>query len=255
MPTITRRWLFAVLLLAALLLLPVIPHATRAQTGGDPITVQVDYQNTTMGGADVIAVAGKDVATVTITLNAPADACPAVERKTPVDVVLVIDVSASMDEAAGSVSKIDATKAAALSFISQLNLVGGETSDQAAIVAYSDDGQLVQELTSDRTLLESAINSLSTISGTQPETGMTLAIDQLAGPKHNALGGALPVIILLSDGLFDVGPVEDQAERAKDILPLNNKIATIGLGDDVDQDALRQVADSGLAILRLMPPR
>jgi len=247
MPTITRRWLFAVLLLAALLLLPVIPHATRAQTGGDPITVQVDYQNTTMGGADVIAVAGKDVATVTITLNAPADACPAVERKTPVDVVLVIDVSASMDEAAGSVSKIDATKAAALSFISQLNLVGGETSDQAAIVAYSDDGQLVQELTSDRTLLESAINSLSTISGTQPETGMTLAIDQLAGPRHNALGGALPVIILLSDGLFDVGPVEDQAERAKDILPLNNKIATIGLGDDVDQDALRQVADSGLA--------
>ncbi|MBN1564131.1 MAG: VWA domain-containing protein [Anaerolineae bacterium] len=241
-----RRSMLLVILVA--LALTVWGMPSQAQDAGiGPITIRLESiarQGDPQTGFPVND-DGQDHFLVTITLQG--GECPAVPREIPVDAVLVIDTSSSMDEdTPENISKLDATKQAALTFIRQFNFVpGSSASDQIAIVSFNSDADMEVDLTSDQTVLENAINDLRTSGSTNIADGLTLATDILASASANYQGDAHPVIVLLSDGEdSDTSAVRREAERARQLTGAS--IITVGLGDpaDVDEDTLRDIADS-----------
>lgn len=153
-----------------------------------------------------------------------------------VDVVLVIDASTSMlDPTAAGRTKLDAAKEAANSFLDQL-----DASDQVAIVAFNADAWLLQELTSDRAALDSAIVGITSAQQTCIVCAVGEAADELASDRRNP--DNTPVLILLTDGKSNPRPVGEAVARAELAKQAGVTIFTIGLGDDLDFGALGRIA-------------
>lgn len=110
----------------------------------------------------------------------------------PVDIVLVLDKSGSMQG-----RSLENAKQAALNLLSIMTTV-----DRAGFVVFSDSGQLVQPITSDFTAVRNGINDVVS-------EGSTFYIEalQLAGRQVSRTGGnRARLIIFLSDGApFDRG--------------------------------------------------
>jgi Mg-chelatase subunit ChlD/DNA-binding beta-propeller fold protein YncE len=158
--------------------------------------------------------------------------------ETRADVVLIIDRSGSM---AGKdpPTKLDKAKEAADGFVQRLDL----TRHRVALVSFESLSALDQPLTDDLAAIRAAI------AGVQP-SGST----DIAGATERALHhlraagrpGALPVILLLTDG-EPSGPRQAWADsvrvaaraRAQGVL-----MYTIGLGDNVKADLLTAMAGS-----------
>jgi uncharacterized protein YegL len=143
-----------------------------------------------------------------------------------VDVMLVLDTSNSMVG-----EKLEAAKAAAKSFVDQLNL----PDDQAGIVGFSTEATLAHELSGDAAALRAAIDGLSTNAGTRMDRGLELALAELQTDRHK--DESTPAIVLLTDGQQDEEPeraraIASQARAA--LIP----VYAIGLGDNVDRDFL-----------------
>ncbi|NLF74562.1 MAG: VWA domain-containing protein, partial [Chloroflexi bacterium] len=245
----TRRRLALTVIMALMLAVggtQILP--TQAQDPPpQPVSIEItsEARNGDPASGSPVHVDGRDRFVVYITLEG--GLCPAVERDTPVDVVLVIDISGSMrDSTPEGISKLEATKHAALTFVSRFNLVPGMTqADQIAVVSFSDDATLESDLTRDQAALETIISGLRESGGTNIAAGIEMATDILAGPQANYAAGAKPVIVVLSDGQdSSPGEVRDEADRARQLV--DAQIVTVGLGDpdDVDQDTLRDIADS-----------
>ena len=145
------------------------------------------------------------------------------------DVVLVMDTSSSMRGA-----KLSAAKEAAKLFVASLAL----PADRVGLVAFDSSARLVTELTTDATLLGTAIDSLAVRPGTRIDLGLDEARGELGGPRH--LSDNAAVIVLLTDGRQDDGElVRASARAARD---QGVVIFAIGLGSDVDQSLLVDVA-------------
>lgn len=155
-----------------------------------------------------------------------------------VDVALVLDASSSMgDPTSVGRSKLAAAVDAARTFLDQLNLAGG---DQAAVVTFNTDANLLAPLTKDRAALDSALSGITTAQFTRIDLGLAVARTELASPRHRA--GNTPVLILLTDGRANPVPVsvaEAEARAAKDA---GVAVFTIGLGVDLDEAALVAMA-------------
>ena len=166
--------------------------------------------------------------------------CPRPAR--PVDVVLVIDTSSSMaepatDGAPGGPSKLDAALQAAGTFVGLLGL----PSDQAAVVAFDGGARREIGLSGDLVALQSALARLATGQGTRIDLGLAEAAELLVAEGRN---GALPVVVLLTDGLQaggDPAPVLGAADALKSAGAI---LYAIGLGDGVDAGLLAEVASS-----------
>jgi hypothetical protein len=159
---------------------------------------------------------------------------PCVPGQEHVDVVLVIDSSASM---AGN--KLAAAKAAARTFVSLLDL----PTDRAAVIRFNTDAKAITFLTGNRTLLNDAIDGLNPIPGTRIDLGLREATKVLrAGRGPGATN--LPVVLLLSDGVQQ-GPKSDVLTEAALVRALGARIFTVGLGQGADEELLRRVADPG----------
>jgi uncharacterized protein YegL len=157
------------------------------------------------------------------------DGC--VPSKRPVDIALVVDTSSSMTP-----EKLALAKAAASGFVDLLAL----GRDRGAIVSFDSQARTVQKLTTDRSALHLALESLGTSIGTRIDLGLGEGLTAVAGT--DARPGADPVIVLLTDGRPDGGThqhVLTMAELARDLGVL---VYSIGLGDDVDADLLKEVA-------------
>src|SRR5690606_6628308 len=154
-------------------------------TGGRP-----DPANDIRPGDPVLA-PGQDIFTAQLTLTG--GDCPSVVRTSPVDVVLVIDVSGSMDG-----EPIDAVRAAARTFIDRFNLNADLQSDQIAIVTFSDNGSVISRSAPDQPyevntalsrsvtdLRDSLDNFLEIAGGTQLSSGLSLARQILDGAGRN----------------------------------------------------------------------
>ncbi|MFH2057067.1 MAG: VWA domain-containing protein, partial [bacterium] len=101
-------------------------------------------------------------------------------------VCLVIDVSGSMAQQ----SKLAAAKAAANAFVNQMDVY-----DRVAIVTFSNCYTVVQDFTSNQTVLHNAINSLSA-------NGYTAALDGIwAGVNLTTSEAGSKAVIALSDGM------------------------------------------------------
>lgn len=156
-----------------------------------------------------------------------------------IDVVLVIDASSSMLELtrAGR-TKIDAARAAARLFLEQLDL----PADQAAIVAFNASATLSQALTGDRAALLAALDTIATAQLTRIDLGIRTAQAELAGPRRRP--GHRPAMVVLTDGRNNPEPVASAVAAAAAAKAAGMRVFTIGLGDDVEAEALAAMASA-----------
>ena len=154
-----------------------------------------------------------------------------------VDVMLVIDRSGSM---AGQ--KYNDARQACSNFVQNLNF--SANADQAGLASYNSAATLDQKLTNSLQALDQSIHSIPAAAGnTSISLGLHTAQAELVSARHNPQ--ALPVLILLSDGLPTGTDTKSNAlynaTLAKDAGTL---VFTVGLGSDVDPVLMAGIASA-----------
>lgn len=166
-------------------------------------------------------------------------------EKQKIDVVLVVDTSTSMSavEPGTSKTKLEAAIEASKALVGFLKLPDTLDGDQAAVVGFNAEATKLTELTSERARILAALDGLTgTIeTGTHIDLGLNAAIDELASVRRRE--GSTASIVLVTDGRHS-GPggtaeVLVAAARARS---LGLVVFTVGLGADIDEELLRQVA-------------
>jgi Ca-activated chloride channel homolog len=150
------------------------------------------------------------------------------------DVALVIDTSSSM---AGR--KLEDAKAAAAAFVAQMDFAPGR--DQVAVVRYDTEAEVACPFTNAGAVIEAAVRNLHSRSGTHIDKGLRLALGELQSPRH--LERNMSVMILLTDGV-QTGTPGEELRAANEVHGAGVRVYTIGLGADVDEVTLREIAGS-----------
>lgn len=155
-----------------------------------------------------------------------------------VDLVLVLDTSSSMlDPTTTGRSKLDAAREAALSLVDSLDLSSG---DRGGLVTFSETVTHRLAPTVRRDLLEATLMGLEASPGTCIPCGVEEGIQQL-----DALGvdpARTRTLVLLTDGLSTVRPIAEAITTARSAASRGIEIFTVGLGEDVEIEGLRQIA-------------
>ncbi len=198
---------------------------------------------------------------------------------TPLDIVLVLDASGSMDDPMGnndSTKRIDALKAAANSFIDEIAArnAGISKADQrhsVAVVKFSGDktglvgndtyrdgrhtynySQAVQNLTvvdaAGASNLKAKVNAISPAGATRSDHGLELAQSQL----EHGRAGARKVVVFFTDGKptsysdFDDGVASSAIATAKAIKDAGGTVYTIGIfsGANATADPTNNITSS-----------
>ena len=182
---------------------------------------------------------------------------------TPLDIVLVLDASGSMDDPMGrgdSTKRIDALKAAANSFIDKIAESNGKISDESqrhrvSIVKFSGKksdrvgndtyrsggytynySQVMKTMTTvdstGATSLKSTVSSISPAGSTRADYGLELASSQLAS---NGRTGATKVVVFFTDGAptssngFESSVANSAVSAAKSMKDAGTTIYTVGI--------------------------
>jgi Mg-chelatase subunit ChlD len=170
--------------------------------------------------------------------------------------VLVLDTSGSMnDQDASGTVKLDAAKAAAknlLRMMASQNDAGLSTVNQAGIVEFYDSANVAMRPTTDMNAAINALDSLYATGGTGMPKGLRMALDLFPTNPTD-----VSIIILLSDGLPNIGLNDEQDEAVVRAQVLDQAteagrrgicLYTIGLGDPaagtIDEGFLQQVASN-----------
>lgn len=269
---VTRRSATLILILLAGILLFALPPFTSGQQE-PPLTITVGRPDTTSNRnpATIVSAPGQDIFTVEVQLEG--GFCPALPREQPVDVVLLIDVSTSMDEpTADGVQRLQAVKDAITGgFLGAegFRLDGSLASDQVAVVSFSDSATVLSEripvdeqgvplptpiaatavdfaFVQSRAPLEGWVNDLDVIGGTSIDAGIAAAEQILDGASRNLAANAAPFVILLTDAdrIDNDSQIIAQTEQLRRRIP-GVRVVTIGFGPAVDETLLEQIADPG----------
>jgi hypothetical protein len=153
------------------------------------------------------------------------------------DGVLVIDMSNSMDDDPPQSDPTDKRLDAAIAFV---NCVAPQT--RLAVVTFSDDAELLQALTSDKSILRSKIDSLRgrADGSTNMYDAMDIAQQHLIDFSY---AGREKFIILLTDGMDNSGHSDlDFMNLADDAHGHGIRYLTIGLGEEADLARLFMIA-------------
>lgn len=138
-----------------------------------------------------------------------------------IDIVMAIDVSASMLAKDLKPNRLEALKKVAIRFVNQ------RPNDRIGVVAYAGESFTKTPVTSDKDIIVKTIEELQwgeIEGGTAIGTGLGSAINRLKDSKAKS-----KVIILLTDGVNNAGFV-DPATAAEIAAELHIKVYTIGLG-------------------------
>lgn len=178
---------------------------------------------------------------------------PAVVLATPragADVMLVVDISGSMAANDLQPTRLGAATAAAQKFIDTL-----PAGARVGVVSFSQTASVVAPLSSDRTIAESALNSLTPNGGTAIGDGLSAALSQLEQRPADSQGERAPgMVVLLSDGESNFGqsPATVAARAKQDGI----QVDTVGIGQrgtpayvdrqpvGLDEATLKNVANS-----------
>src|SRR5574341_640314 len=150
-------------------------------------------------------------------------------------VVLIIDVSRSMEESDIHPTRFEAAKSAGIEFARHL-----PRASRMALVTFGNFANIVVPLTSDRQRVIEGIDNLSTQLRTQLGTGLVEGIKAITGegdlPPPPA-DGSRGVAVLLTDGRASDGvPPEEAARQAK---ARGIRVYTVGLGTAADPSKFR----------------
>ncbi|MCR4369481.1 MAG: VWA domain-containing protein [archaeon] len=111
--------------------------------------------------------------------------------------------------------------------------------DQLALSTFNTTGSLNQPLTSNISLIHSAINALTASGGTDIASGIYSATSELTSARANP--SALSFQVVLSDGQSNEG---DSEAAAIDAVANGIIIFTVGFGEDASEIELRAIADA-----------
>lgn len=139
---------------------------------------------------------------------------PARDEKVPKEaatVVLVVDVSASMQATDVEPTRLQAARDAALSFVDHL-----PERLRLGLVSFDRTTRVISPPTTDHALVEQGINGLTTGPGTAAGDAIFVALEAItsAGGAGQTDGEQTAAIVLLSDGVTTVGSPVDQAAQA-----------------------------------------
>jgi Ca-activated chloride channel family protein len=149
------------------------------------------------------------------TINVPGDRS---------NVMLVIDVSGSMQARDVQPTRIDAARAAARSLMDSL-----PPNASVGLIAFSSAAFVIAPLGSDHDTIRAGLDSLRARGGTAIGDGVNLALDQMGAPQTGSWTQHPPsMIVLLTDGVSNAGvpPLDATARAADDHVTVN----TIGVG-------------------------
>jgi Ca-activated chloride channel family protein len=181
---------------------------------------------------NMIAVEQGDTVHVMVELTAPP---PPPTERAPLDVVAVVDRSASMYGA-----PLEAAKVAVEQL---LRMLGPD--DRLAVVAYDDEVRLVLGLTDhDAAAATAAIRSIEPGGSTNLAGGWLKAVELLSSDGR---ADATRTVLLLTDGMANVGLCTPAALADLCAGAQNRGIrtSTVGLGESFDEELLAAMADAG----------
>ncbi|WCL49561.1 anti-sigma factor antagonist [Leptospira sp. GIMC2001] len=157
-------------------------------------------------------------------------------QRQPLVVGLAIDKSWSMKG-----EKMDAVLEAASALVNWLTRL-----DYLAVIAYSNDVQVVQALTNltEKISITDKIRNIKVATSTNLSGGWLQTLRALDSKK---IEGAFKRVILLTDGNPTLGIKEPSQfiQIAKDHAAKGISTTTIGVGDDFNEDMLREIASAG----------
>lgn len=204
-------------------------ESTPISISPPPASIGDEFVRLEKNVAPAILQAGQEL-TVTLTLSADESACGTEQIEKPLDIVLVIDNSDSMEWN----SKLEEAKGAAIAFVDEMDLTTG----RIAVARFDSTAELLEPLSSDPLTIKSTINSLDTGGGTHIHEGLRVAYEELVA---NGEVDASWVLIILSDGQSDFEAAVEQAEAAKQA---GIRIISVGIGQDVDESLMQEIASS-----------
>ncbi len=158
--------------------------------------------------------------------------------RVPTDLVVVLDRSGSM-----SGEKIQHARAAIRAIVQELG-----PDDGFALVTYSSDAELAVPLTRASEAARPGwlriVDETEPGGGTNIASGLDLGLGVVAGSRAP---GRAPRVILLSDGLANLGDSSPEGLRARARRAAVGEFAlsTVGVGLDFDEQLMSQLADAG----------
>lgn len=216
--------------------LAVILAAAQPVSGQAPDSLTLERQVEPSQG-----VLGQVEFSVTLTLTGSSSQCTGQVVHRPADIILVIDHSDSMYDSAGggsSGTKMDLLKEAAKIFLTKVDM----KTDLVGVVEFDLSSDVAHALSNDLASLQNAIEAIQEGDGTAIDQGVVMAQREFSSGR--ARQDTSHIIILLTDGQqstpFGLGgdPISAAQEARNDGI----RVITIGLGEDADQNTLRQMA-------------
>jgi Ca-activated chloride channel family protein len=173
-------------------------------------------------------------ATVWTQLTVTAPDAPADEqaKRTPLDIVIVLDRSGSM----GHSNKLENARDAAAYVLSQLT-----SDDRACVIAYGSEVTVVHELSANHQQAIQAVQRIGLEGCTALAPALYQAIDQFEG------NGRTRHVFLLSDGQANVGDTDPEiiASRIAPAVRQGVRVSTFGLGNDYNEVLMEAIAQAG----------
>ncbi len=162
-----------------------------------------------------------------------------------IDIVMSIDVSASMLAKDLRPNRMEALKDVAEKFVE------GRPNDRIGLVVYAAEAYTKTPVTSDKAIVEEALKSVKYDNvlkdGTAIGMGLATAINRIKDTKAKS-----KIIILMTDGVNNTGFIEP--ESASDIAKQYGiKVYTIGIGTKGMAEFPYQIAPNGDFLFRMMP--
>jgi Ca-activated chloride channel family protein len=156
-------------------------------------------------------------------------------HRTPLNLAVVLDRSGSMTGA-----KLEKTKQAAMQLVDRL-----APNDIFSLVIFSDEARVLvpAQRVEDKDALKEKIESIQADGSTALYAGVKMGAVQL---QEFFSSKRINRVILLSDGLANVGPssTRDLRRLGSDLAERGISVTTIGVGDDYNEDLMAGLAEA-----------